>query len=219
MPFAVFTLDHPAFREALSQHPDLTLQWEQSDPTEHDTLRTVVWAEGGDHDAFEAALEDDPSVATPEQVIDVGDQRIYHIEVTEMQYRPSVYSELVDRGCVIEQMAGTHQGWEFHVTFPDYDAFRSYRQFCEDEGIPMTVNRVYPRQQDGWNEAFGLTSQQRNALVAALEAGYFAVPREVSLADVADRFDISANAASERIRRGTRTLVRNTVATQHDETE
>ena len=49
---------------------------------------------------------------------------------------------------------------------------------------------------------------QRSALVTALEMGYFDVPRQVELADVAAELDLSPNAVSERIRRGEANLFR-----------
>jgi predicted DNA binding protein len=45
-------------------------------------------------------------------------------------------------------------------------------------------------------------------VVRAAEAGYFAVPRETSLAAVAERADLSDVEASRRLRRGIERLVR-----------
>lgn len=44
-------------------------------------------------------------------------------------------------------------------------------------------------------------------VLTAAEAGYFEVPREVSLAELADREGISDVTASERLRRGIGRLV------------
>lgn len=47
-----------------------------------------------------------------------------------------------------------------------------------------------------------LTDRQRNCLTAALNEGYFEVPRECTLADVADDLAVDKSTASETIRRG-----------------
>jgi hypothetical protein len=53
----------------------------------------------------------------------------------------------------------------------------------------------------------GLTDRQREALRVALETGYFSVPRETSLEDLAKRLDVSDTAASQRLRRGVENLI------------
>ncbi len=45
-------------------------------------------------------------------------------------------------------------------------------------------------------------------MLAALEHGYYDVPREASLTDLAERLDVSHQALSERLRRGHGNLVK-----------
>ena len=49
-------------------------------------------------------------------------------------------------------------------------------------------------------------------LVAAVDEGYLDIPRSCSLAELGTQFDISSNAASERFRRGSKTLIENTLS-------
>jgi predicted DNA binding protein len=44
-------------------------------------------------------------------------------------------------------------------------------------------------------------------LLAAYEHGFFEIPRSASMKDLADHFDISEQAISQRIRRGTANLI------------
>lgn len=44
--------------------------------------------------------------------------------------------------------------------------------------------------------------------------GYFGISRDASIEDVADELDISSQAASERLRRGTGNLVRDVLQTE-----
>jgi predicted DNA binding protein len=52
-----------------------------------------------------------------------------------------------------------------------------------------------------------VTARQREALDVALQAGYFEVPRESTLAEVAEVLDVDTSTASGLIRRGVGTLV------------
>lgn len=52
-----------------------------------------------------------------------------------------------------------------------------------------------------------LTDRQRECLTVAQRRGYFAVPRECTLADLADVLDVDKSTASETIRRGTARIV------------
>ncbi|MFC3477858.1 helix-turn-helix domain-containing protein [Halobacterium litoreum] len=57
-----------------------------------------------------------------------------------------------------------------------------------------------------------LTTRQRDALAAAVDLGYYEVPREASVADVADAIDCSSSTAGELLRRAERVVVRDAVA-------
>jgi hypothetical protein len=52
-----------------------------------------------------------------------------------------------------------------------------------------------------------LSEQQYEALRTAFEAGYFAIPREITLQELAARLGISDTAASHRLRRGLQTVL------------
>ncbi|WP_433629222.1 helix-turn-helix domain-containing protein [Halomicrococcus sp. NG-SE-24] len=55
---------------------------------------------------------------------------------------------------------------------------------------------------------FGLTPEQREALVLALNRGYFATPSEVTLDELADQLGITRQAVSSRVRLGTEKVLR-----------
>lgn len=205
-----FRLDHPILRETLDRVPGIRLRWERSDPVD-DRIRVLLWAEGGDFDAFEAALEDDPTVTLPLQVVEVGDRRLYQLELIDEGRETSIYPLMIEVGGVIQELTATQDGWEFRTSFPDRASFGRFRTFCEDHEIGMDVRRVYDHRSDSADTTFGLTEPQRETLVAAIDCGYFEIPRECSLAGLGDHLGISENAASERIRRATKQLVERTI--------
>ncbi|WP_227352937.1 helix-turn-helix domain-containing protein [Haladaptatus salinisoli] len=201
-----FTLDHPILRETLERVPDMELAWERSDPVE-DRIRVLLWAHGGDFDAFEDALEADPTVTTPLQVIEVGDRRLYQLELIGEGRQTSIYPILIEEGGVIHNLIATHDGWKFRVAFPDRNSFQQFYYFCHEHRITMDVDRIYEQRSDSIDSIPGLTEIQRETLVTAVDCGYFEIPRESSLAELAARLGISENAASERIRRGVNRLI------------
>ena len=56
-----------------------------------------------------------------------------------------------------------------------------------------------------------LTVVQRRTLLRAVEAGYYADPREVTLTDLACEFDVSKSAVSQRLHGAEATIVRRVV--------
>lgn len=66
---------------------------------------------------------------------------------------------------------------------------------------------------------YGLTEPQRDTIVTAYKAGYFEIPREVSLVDFAEQQGLSHQALSERVRRGLRNLVDSTLITDDENGE
>ncbi len=189
----------------------MELQWERSDTTTDGRSILLLWANGGDFEAFEAALDLDETVASPSRVVRFGERRLYQLELQGEGLRKSVYPTVVEEGGVIRDLSATHEGWDFRISFPTAGSFDRFYDVCRDNGFGFTLHRIYEEQDGAEEPGYGLTSGQCDVLVAAAELGYLAVPRRCSLAELADYLGISENAASERFRRGVKTLVENTV--------
>jgi predicted DNA binding protein len=97
--------------------------------------------------------------------------------------------------------------WCFELLFPSYGAVSSFYRSCTDDGIDVSPRTVHDP--DDANDAgnYGLTPGQRETLLVALEAGYFDVPRETDLRALGERLGVSDSAVSQRLRRGTKSLV------------
>ncbi|SIR81251.1 Predicted DNA binding protein, contains HTH domain [Haladaptatus litoreus] len=212
-----FRLDYPVLRDALSRAPKMKLTWEQSDRTEEGRHKLLFWTEGGDFEAFEDALEEDSTVTTPSRTIELGEQRLYQTELKGEARRTSIYPLLVNEASILQRVTATHDGWEFRAAFPDREAFGRFRDFCREHEIEFVVHRFYEEREHPDTPRFGLTGVQRETLVMAVECGYLEIPRESSLADLSDEFDISETAASERFRRGVKTLIECTVCSDNEQ--
>lgn len=214
MLFAALSIDYPILRETLSHAPDATVTWEQSDLTEDGDHRMLVWVDCDDFDAFDAGLEADPTVAGPSRTVEFDDRRLYQLELTPEGHRASVYPLVIDEAGVLREVTATHEGWFFRVAFPTDEALERFHAFFVEHDLAVEIRQLSEAGgADGESAArrFGLTDRQRETLVAAVDRGYFDIPRSCSLSELADRLGISQNAASERVRRGVKTLVENTV--------
>lgn len=92
--------------------------------------------------------------------------------------------------------------WTVRTRFPDRETLVEFRKECEDREIGFSLRTLSRADECPEQSAERLTEAQRLLLMAALEEGYFDVPRGITLSELADRFDISDQAASERLRRG-----------------
>ena len=213
MLITTFQVDYPILRTALSNVPEIELTWEKSDLTGEGTQQMLVWIAGTAFEAFEAGLEADPTVKSPTRVVEFDDRRLYQLELTPKGRRASVYPIIVEAGGFVQDAGATNEGWDIRAVLPDEETLERYHSFFRDRNMDLEVKRLY----EDWapetdvGSGYGLTERQLETLVTAVDAGYLDIPRSCSLAELGAQFDISSNAASERFRRGAKTLIENTV--------
>lgn len=161
-----------------------------------------------DFERFEAGLERDPTIAAYERVVETADGAVYRFEYTPqaLLFSPAIAS--VD-GVPLE-FSNDGTAWTVRVWLPDRDALVTLWERAVEEGIAFTLKRVRDYVPEGRDDA--LTDAQHEALLLALEMGYFEEPRGASLREVAEALDISQPAAGGLLRRGIRRLILSTVA-------
>ncbi|MFC3476192.1 helix-turn-helix domain-containing protein [Halobacterium litoreum] len=207
---AELTLSSPkiVLHESMTAAPDVTVDIESLDGLDPEQPEFVFWAKGTGLDDFDAALREDPSVGTVSRLDVLDDRYLYRIQFSD-DVGVVLYPHWLSTGAVLLNLDGQNGEWEARMRFPDRGALREFRTFCEGEDIDFGLQRIYD---EPVPEAPGpLTDAQREALEIALERGYFEVPRECSLAEVADEIGVSEQSVSERLRRAARHLVRDAV--------
>jgi len=120
-----------------------------------------------------------------------------------------LFDLLTDASAVVLDGEARGDRWSFRARFPEHADLAGFYRACSAAGLPLEVDEVH-----GAGNSVGgvsLTPGQREALVTALEAGYFDVPRAITLQELGERLDISDTAASQRIRRGLDRLLRGSV--------
>jgi len=109
------------------------------------------------------------------------------------------------------EAAGGQDSWSMEIRFPSHDTLGAFQADCRDTQTPIDITRIFNPTKPDAGPWYGLTAPQRETLMFAVEQGYYSLPREASTVAVADEFDISDQAATERLRRAIDTLVSNTL--------
>lgn len=161
--------------------------------------------ESGDFDRFEDGLRNDRTVGEFERVIETRDEEaIYSFEYTD---EAKLLSPVVSAANgVILDMTNDGSAWILTIWAPDRTDLVHLWDYAQQNNIEIDLLRVNDYDSLGNTDA-GLTDSQREALLVALETGYFEEPRSVTLGELAAELGISQPAASGLLRRGIKRLV------------
>ncbi|MFC4548939.1 MULTISPECIES: helix-turn-helix domain-containing protein [Halorussus] len=202
--FAIASEAFP-FGRAVGGDPDVTVSLEQVIPLKEGRI-PFVWASGSDFDDVESTLRKSDIVKRVEVMTRVEDSVLYYVEWYES--KEAFMNGLVEANGAILDAHGDST-WAFTAQFKNHADLTRFHQFYQAHDFPVHIDRVYSLSEEpGDTYGFGLTPPQREALVGAVEGGYFAVPRETTLDEIAEKLNISRQAASERVRRGAEKILR-----------
>lgn len=166
---------------------------------------TFVWGAADDFDQLATALDEDDTTRDVRLVTELDEACLYRLE-----WSPPirvVFSFFLGSDGSILRAHGTNTDWELSLLFPEHRAASATHDICKDYGLEISIRSVFQLSNACQREKDLLTDKQREALLAAYEAGYYAVPREISLQELAERQSVSHQALSERIRRGHKALI------------
>lgn len=189
--------------ETFRRLPDVIFEAERI--AAHSTTRTMpcLWATHDDFDAVDAAMEADPSVETIVESRAFDLEKYYHVEWSAAVERR--FDAYLDKQASLLSARGTADGWRVRIRFVHREQFEAFRETVREEG--QSFNLLTLTHPDASHQSVGaLTPEQRDALVAATEHGYYDVPREATIEDLADHLDKSHQTVSELLRRGTKKL-------------
>lgn len=119
--------------------------------------------------------------------------------------RGSFAELLVDRDIVVLEAMGTERQWSLRLRSPDDGSLRELYDDCTAADIRFEIEQLHSTPNPDRRRA--MTDKQYKAVTAAFEAGFFDVPRQASLDELAAEFGISEQALSKLIRRGIQTLL------------
>jgi hypothetical protein len=196
---------------AVSAVPGMTLTSEELLFTPEGEVKLAFWVNGGDFAAFEQALDADETVDRWNLVTELSERRLY---AAILAGRPEEFSMSVTTELDVQVLNITqdHRRILVRVRCPSAEAVSALRDAVMERYDHFEVRKLYEEAETGTGAGFGVTPPQREALVRALAAGYYDVPRATTLKELATELDISDQALSARLRRGTATLLEETLA-------
>lgn len=198
-----------ALHHALTTAPDMIVEIERVVATMEDRVMPYFWVHGGDHHEFEDAFRDDESVTNITTIDSVDDAKLYRAEWT--QHVESIVYAYVEIGATILQAVGRDELWELRIRFDDRDSLSEFQTYCEENEVGFELKRITEQEQPMACAQYDLTPKQRETLVTALKAGYYEMPQEVAMSDLADKFGITQQALSKRFHSAHKNLIRSTL--------
>lgn len=199
-----------ALERTFREGPEMRVEAERVAAHSTDWVMPCIWVSSPDFDAVNEALVADPDVEDIVQTYEFDDEKCYQMEWTDAVNRR--IGDFLDKTGSILEASATADGWRIRVRFASRDQFREFRNHFRGRSysfdlLSMTEPSA-PRQMSP-----EITPDQRDALVLAVERGYYDVPQETSTRELADELGTSHQAVSELLRRGVTNLVRSTLVT------
>ncbi|QFU83061.1 helix-turn-helix domain-containing protein [Natronorubrum aibiense] len=199
--------DDLALIPTIRRSPDITLRYEYTTPTD-ERSRQFVSAFGGDYTALEEAMAADHTISDPTRVATFENRSIYRVTVeTALEVIPE---HCIERDLFVFSVTSNGKGWVARVHLPNRDALAAFRECCQEERISFHVTQLYDSSVSD-QRTYVLSEQQYEILSLAYYAGYFDVPRECTQDDLAEQFEISDSAVSQRLRRAISELIAGTI--------
>lgn len=208
---ATITIPADAFvlGRAISANPGLDVRFERLVPLGEDAL-PYFWVHNESLEDIEASLAAAEDIESFTIVDKVDDEVLARVRWNGAA--AGFLGALRKSEAVILEGSGSHDIWRFRLRFPDHERLSQCYDRCAELDIPLTLERVHnPGPGTLGESGGGLTDTQRETLVRALEAGYFDVPRETNLVELSRDLGVSDTAVSQRLRRGTKTLLETTL--------
>lgn len=215
-----FAHEDGALADTLAALPDVNVRVLPDRSTNPGQVMHVMAFENADEETLAATLEDDHTVrdVRPMPEFDGHDLWGVAFEDDTKLLAPRVTQ---DDGFVVDARSEASgrdpRGWHERWLLPDRESVRNVWSYAREEGFEFEILDFH--RQNGVDVEYpirdSLTDEQRAALLAAFERGYFAEPREASLEAVADALGHSPSAAGGRIKRGMKSLIETTLAVDY----
>jgi len=197
-----------AMAETFETIPDVSLEAVRIVTHSSDRVVPLLWAMDSDAERVREAMAQDESTADVELVSQRANDSLFRLALTDdVRFLTEV---LVEQSGAIVSAHGTSDEWTFKILFADRESVSAVYDACD--GCDIDIRQIQSLDDATSFTGFELTDEQFTTVSAALDEGYYSVPRRMKLEDLASELDISHQALSERLRRGHRTLIETVVA-------
>jgi len=163
---------------------------------------------GADLTEFEQRARSSPHVERLGSLEGVNNRGLYRAEWTDDVESPVTGIVGVDASVL---GAGGTDVWTLCLRFDDYD-LAGFHSYCRSRGIAVDVVRAYSPEETGKPEQTSSSPTTTGTLRAAVEGGYFEVPRRTSTKARAGDPDTAPQSVTGHVRSATDTLLERRVA-------
>jgi predicted DNA binding protein len=181
-------------REFLVEHPDLIVEALSRYTTGPRAITVELRIQGTEDKDWGPELRKGPNVASVQRMARFGRPNVYLVTWSA----PKEHTALVRRydliGAVPIVMAGGHASLSLALRAP---LLHRMTRELRRRGFELEVLEVRPLR--GAQLRGGLTPKQRARFQAAIESGFFDVPRKVTLDELARRYSIRKSAFAESL--------------------
>ena len=203
--FIELVLSHPELllREFMRAHPGADLELEYAPSRAEDPRYGFLTVDDGDHFEVAHALESDPTVGAVRYVGTVERGHIFRVAVHEsIALVPPDSGELA---VYLLDATSAEGSWRLRLLLHSRDVLEALRRHYHDHDVTFLVKRLHHVDRTGRTRE--LSEEQWELLTRAYRAGYFDVPRRTTQGELAEEFDISRSAVSQRLRRAVAQLI------------
>lgn len=163
-----------------------------------------LWCSGPPKEELEAGLAEASLIEDYTLINSTGKKWLYNVEFEPEMV--DVFELALEEGGTILDASAIDGSWVLDIRVQERSDASSIYDKVEANGLVPTIIRLYDTDDETHSQA-GLTQRQYETLTAAIEHGYFEIPREVSMQELSDELNISHQALSERLRRAYQSLV------------
>lgn len=175
-----------------------------------DVVIPYFWVRGVDSADIEAAFSEHPGVKDIRLIDSVEDEYLLRVEWDPAYV--GIFTTLTETDVMLVEAVGTIEQWTFDVRGDSRDDVTEYLRLCRERDIPVTLTALHALTTIETATEVALTDSQQEALELAYNQGYFDSPRQVTMAELGEKLGISQQAVGARLRRGTKSILGQTLS-------
>ena len=175
------------------------------------------WMVGCDPDQFEDALRGDQTVREFKRIGTVADRTLYRIATKAFDAtQPLVFPLFRENDITTIDTRRDADGLHLHARFPTRVALDAFIEAADQIAANTDLRRLYTEKPQG-PDGNHLTERQREAVSLAYERGYFDVPKQVTLVELAEELNITPQTLSRHIRISVQKIIETVAVSGTDE--
>ncbi|MFD1513182.1 helix-turn-helix domain-containing protein [Halomarina rubra] len=169
----------------------------------------LVWTYDADPERFARSVRNHPAVDSFDELDRFDGETLYALRWDASS--DHLFDAIHREDAHLLRATAVADTWTFELRFHTHESLSAFQRHCENAHVHYGVRRITTPDGPVDRRHYGLTEQQREALVLAVETGYYDIPRRRSTVDLAEQLGISDQAVTERLRRAIVALSTSTV--------